>query len=164
MKLKSLSVCLVVSGAGVLLASAVVGAQRPPAPTAATAAAFGFKEVSGWLAQTAELIPADKYTFKPVATVRSVGEMLAHVADGMAWYCGQAAGSNVDWSDAVEKGKVDKPTVTAALKTATDRCAAVYADPKARIERLFGNVAHANLHYGNLVTYMRMLGLKPPSS
>jgi uncharacterized damage-inducible protein DinB len=25
-------------------------------------------------------------------------------------------------------------------------------------------IAHTNLHYGNLVTYMRMLGLTPPSS
>ena len=26
------------------------------------------------------------------------------------------------------------------------------------------NFGHSNLHYGNMVTYMRMLGLVPPSS
>jgi uncharacterized damage-inducible protein DinB len=25
-------------------------------------------------------------------------------------------------------------------------------------------VGHTSLHYGNIVTYMRMMGLKPPSS
>jgi hypothetical protein len=25
-------------------------------------------------------------------------------------------------------------------------------------------VGHTSLHYGNIITYMRMMGLKPPSS
>ena len=29
---------------------------------------------------------------------------------------------------------------------------------------LMANITHANLHYGNVITYMRMLGLVPPSS
>jgi hypothetical protein len=29
---------------------------------------------------------------------------------------------------------------------------------------LMQNIGHANLHYGNLVTYLRMMGLTPPSS
>ena len=29
---------------------------------------------------------------------------------------------------------------------------------------LIQNLGHTNLHYGNLITYMRMLGLVPPSS
>ena len=51
---------------------------------------FGFEEVSGWLAASAELVPAEKYTYKPVGTVRSFGELMAHAADGMNWYCGSA--------------------------------------------------------------------------
>lgn len=167
MTLKSMLACVVVCGGGGLVAMGAVGAMsadQVPPPNSAGAATAGFKEVSGWLAQTADLIPADKYSYKPIGTVRSAGEMLAHAVDGMHWYCGMATGNKVEWSDATEKGRIDKPTIVAALKRATDRCAGIYADPKSRIDQLFGNVAHSNLHYGNLVTYMRMLGLKPPSS
>jgi uncharacterized damage-inducible protein DinB len=137
---------------------------RQAPPDALGAANAGFAEVSGWLSKSAELIPADKYTYKPIGTVRSVGEMLAHAADGMQWYCGMAAGRKVEWSDATEKGRTDKATITAALKKATDGCGTVYGHANSRIDQLFANIAHANLHYGNLVTYMRMLGLTPPSS
>jgi hypothetical protein len=154
-----LSICVVL-GAGVH-----AGAQQPAPPTAAAAVKFGFEEVSGWLAASAELVPAEKYTYKPVSTVRSFGELMAHAADGMNWFCGSAKAANdVPWSDAVEKGGATKPKVVAALKSATAGCAAAYASPTARIDKLMANVAHSSLHYGNAITYLRMLGLKPPSS
>ena len=141
------------------------GAQPPAAPTAGAAAKAGFDEVSGWLAAAAQLVPADKYTYTPVSTVRSFGQLMAHAADGMNWYCGSAkAAKDVPWSDAVEKGDTSKATVVAALKSATAGCAAAYASPTARIDKLMANIAHSSLHYGNAITYLRMMGLKPPSS
>ena len=77
---------------------------------------------------------------------------------------GAKAGKDVPWSDAVEKGDTSKAKVVAALKSATAGCAAAYASPAARIDKLMANVAHSNLHYGNAITYLRMMGLKPPSS
>ena len=111
-------------------------------------------------------MPAEKYAYKPVNTVRSFGEVLAHAADGMNWYCGSAkAGKDVQWSDAVEKAGGAKAQVVAALKKATADCSATYgASTPPQFGKLMGNVAHLNLHYGNLITYMRMMGLKPPSS
>lgn len=151
-----------------ILASSVPGgAQQPPTPTAAAAVKYGFEEVSGWLAASADLVPADKYPYKPVGTVRSFGELMAHAADGMNWYCGSAkAAKDVPWSDAVEKDKggTTKAKVLAALKQATAGCAAANASPASRIDKLMANLAHANLHYGNAIVYLRMLGLKPPSS
>jgi len=35
---------------------------------------------------------------------------------------------------------------------------------KARLSVLYMNIAHDNEHYGNLVTYLRIKGLVPPSS
>lgn len=149
----------------VLVAALHAGAQQPPERTHAAAVKFGFDEVSGWLAAAANLVPPDKYTYKPVNTVRSFGELMAHAADGMNWFCGSAmAAKDVPWSDAVEKGRTDKATVVAALKTATAGCAKAHASPNARFDKLMANVAHSNLHYGNAITYLRMLGLKPPSS
>jgi len=138
---------------------------RQAAPTPQAAVKFGFDEVAGWLAASAELVPADKYSYKPVSTVRSFGELMAHAADGMNWYCGSAmAAKDVAWSDAVAKGGTTKPKVVAALKQAIQGCNAAHASATARFDRLMANVAHSSLHYGNVITYLRMLGLKPPSS
>ena len=138
---------------------------RQAAPTAQAAVTFGFDEVAGWLTASAELVPADKYSYKPVNTVRSFGELMAHAADGMNWYCGSAkAAKDVAWSDAGEKGGPTKAKVVAALKQSIQNCNAAYGSSTARIDKLMANVAHSSLHYGNVITYLRMMGLKPPSS
>lgn len=122
----------------------------------------GFQEVSGWILRAAELAPADKYTYRPTASVRTFGEMVAHIADGYIWYCSNAAGKETGWSDATEKGRLDKATLQRQLKTATDACNAAYE--RGQMLPLLQNIGHASLHYGNLVTYLRMMGLTPPSS
>ena len=122
----------------------------------------GLAEVHGWILKSAELVPAERYTYKPVATVRSFGELVAHVADGYNWYCANASGKKTEWSDAAEKGKTDKATVIAKLKQASDVCIAATA--KGQTMQLMQNIGHANLHYGNIITYLRMMGLTPPSS
>jgi len=132
-------------------------------PDAATAVKAGFTEVSEWVNKSAALIPADKYSYKPTATVRTVGQMVAHVADSYNYYCARAAGRRVEWSDAIEKGVTDKATLAPKLKQALDVCTAAY-NGKGDIGQLMANVAHTSLHYGNLITYIRMLGLTPPSS
>ena len=131
---------------------------------AAAAAKQGFAEVNGWLLKAAETIPPDKYSYRPAPTVRTVGEMLGHVADGYNYFCGRAGGQKVEWSDAVAKGKTDKVAVVAALKSSANLCTTAHGGPSAGSPLLLQNFGHANLHYGNIVTYMRKLGLVPPSS
>ena len=130
---------------------------------AMAAARGGFEEASAWVTKAAEMVPADKYSYKPVATVRTFGQLVGHVADAYAWYCSNAAGKKTEWADPVEKGNTDKATVTAKLKQATDGCKSVYASG-GQFRELLGNVGHTNLHYGNIITYMRMMGMVPPSS
>lgn len=122
----------------------------------------GFDEVNGWITRAAEMVPAERYSYRPVATVRTFGEMVAHIVDGYNWYCGNATGRQVEWSDATEKGSLDKATLTAKLKAASEACAAVTAN--GRVMPLMQNIGHSNLHYGNLITYLRMMGMTPPSS
>ena len=119
--------------------------------------------MSDWVTKAADLVPADKYSYKPVPTVRSFGEIIAHVADSYLFYCGRGAGNKVEWSEAIEKGGTDKATLVAKLKQSLDTCKPVYSSP-AQSGPLMANLAHTNLHYGNIITYMRMLGMKPPSS
>jgi hypothetical protein len=123
-----------------------------------------FAEVSEWVTKAAALVPADKYAYKPVPTVRSYGQIVAHVADSYLYYCGKATKRDTQWSDAIEKGTTDKATVVPKLAQALAACNSVYAGSSGDIGQLMGNVAHTNLHYGNLITYIRMLGMVPPSS
>lgn len=149
-----------------LLTKDAASATQGPAGgiDAAAAVKQGFAEVSGWVLKAAEIVPPDKYSYRPVATVRTYGELLGHVADGYNYFCGRAAGKKVEWSDAVANGKTDKVTIVAALKASTNGCAAAHNGSGAGSPLLLQNFGHTNLHYGNVITYMRMLGLKPPSS
>lgn len=144
-----------------------LSAQTPKEMDPAAALKQGFGEVSGWLLKAAEMVPPDKYSYRPATTVRTYGEMLGHVADGYNYFCGRATGKKVEWSDATAQGKTDKATIVAALKAATTVCTAAHNLERgdgSRLPLLMQNYGHANLHYGNVVTYIRMLGLVPPSS
>lgn len=122
----------------------------------------GLREVDTWVTKAAEIVPADKYSYKPVASVRSFGALVAHIVDGMNWYCANATGTKTEWSDKVEKGSTEKAAIQAALKTAISTCHGV--TNTGQLKELMGNIGHTNLHYGNMITYMRMMGLTPPSS
>jgi uncharacterized damage-inducible protein DinB len=146
-----------------LVASAAGAQAAPPDPNnPRTILHGGLREVGTWVEKSAEMVPADKYTYKPVATIRTFGQLVAHVADGMNWYCANAAGTKTEWSDAIEKGPTDKATVTAALKKAHANCHSV--TNTGQLKELMQNVGHTNLHYGNIITYLRMMGMTPPSS
>ena len=134
-----------------------------PADDVAAELRKGFDEVSGWVSKAADLVPADKYAYQPVKPVRSFGQLIGHIADSYNYYCARAAGRNVEWSDPVEKGKTDKATVLPKLKQALEVCNAAYAAP-VQIGAALGNVAHTSLHYGNIITYLRVMGMVPPSS
>ena len=140
------------------------GATPAQAPDAATELRKGFTEVSGWVTQAAEMVPEDKYNYRPVDSVRTFGQLVAHISDSYNYFCARGAGNNVEWSDAIEKGSTDKATLIPKLKQAVDRCTEVYKGSNGRVGPLLGNVGHTSLHYGNIITYMRMLGMKPPSS
>ena len=149
-----------------LLSAASTFAQSTPekTPDVSTAMRNGFDEVNGWVMKAAELVPADKYNYRPVDTVRTYGQLIAHITDSYNYFCANAVGNKVEWSEAVEKGATDKDTLLPKLKEAVGKCNAAYGSGNAQLKPLFVNVGHTSLHYGNLITYIRMLGLKPPSS
>jgi uncharacterized damage-inducible protein DinB len=124
----------------------------------------GFTEVNEWVTKAADMVPADKYSYRPVDTVRTFGQLIAHITDSYNYFCAHGAGNKVQWSDPVEKGTTDKDTLLPKLKEAVGRCNTAYSSSNAQLRPLFTNVGHTSLHYGNIITYMRMLGLKPPSS
>jgi uncharacterized damage-inducible protein DinB len=128
--------------------------------------------------RSADKVPEDKFAFKPADSVRTLGQLFAHVADGQYEFCGAAASKRDDKK--IEETARTKADITAALKTAFAYCDAIYdgmTDVQAsemigafggtkltRLSMLDFNVAHTMEHYGNLVTYMRIQGIVPPSS
>jgi uncharacterized damage-inducible protein DinB len=154
--------------AGLALSISPLSAQSPGAlratPELLQGLSAGFAEVHDAVSKSAEMVPADKYTYRPVATVRTFGELVAHVADSYLFYCSRASGQNVQWSDAIEKGKIDKATVTLKLRESLAVCTAAHANAGVNIGPLFTNMNHTSLHYGNMITYLRMMGLVPPTS
>lgn len=151
--------CLLLSAAPSFAQST---ADKAPDVSAGMRAAFN--EVNGWVTQAAEMVPAEKYNYRPVDTVRTFGQLIGHITDSYKYFCAQAVGNNVKWSDEVAEGATDKNTLLPKLKDAVEKCNAAYSSGNAQLKPLFGNVAHTSLHYGNIITYMRMMGLKPPSS
>lgn len=147
-----------------LVAAGTAVAQQPGGGSdAVPALGRSFTEVTGNLAKAAELVPADKYGYRPVATVRSFAQLIAHLADSHNYYCSVAAGRKVEWSDPIEKGISDKATLVKKLQESITACAGVYGGT-GQVGALVDNVTHTNHHYGNIVTYIRMLGLVPPQS
>jgi len=125
-----------------------------------------------------ETIPEDLWSFQPTKDIRTVAQLFAHIADGQYEFCGAAIeGKPVD--KGVEKTAKGKAEIVKALNEAFAYCEAAYADltdaKAAETVNFFGmtatrlgimdfNVAHNMEHYGNLVTYMRLKGIVPPSS
>ena len=123
-------------------------------------------------------IPEDLWSFKPTPEVRTVGQLFAHIADGQYEFCGPVAeGKSVDKS--IEKSAQTKADIAPAVKEAFAYCDGAFdklTDASAvetmkffnrdmtRIGIMDLNTAHTMEHYGNLVTYMRMKGIVPPSS
>jgi uncharacterized damage-inducible protein DinB len=135
--------------------------------------------IKGNLLKTAELVPENLYSFKPTPEVRSIGQLIGHVADASMGICSQASGDKPTPLNA-EKSMTGKSQLQKALADAMAFCDKVIAgmnDAKAmetikffaggmspRAMVLSFNISHNNEHYGNLVTYMRLNKIVPPSS
>lgn len=169
-----------------MFAAAALAAVLVPASAFAQAGANPFTDaVKAQLAQiedpiirTAEKVPEDLYAFKPTPEVRSLGQLIGHIADGNFGICGSASGQKPPMSG-VEKSATTKAALQKALADSFAFCEAGLAamdDKKGAeiIKTFLGmqprlgvfafNNSHVNEHYGNLVTYMRLKGIVPPSS
>jgi len=138
----------------------------------------GYERTKGILLRSAEKMPEENYSFKPVDTVRTYGQIIGHLADAQYLFCSVASGEKNPGLN-IEKTKTSKTDLVAALKDAFAYCDKVYdaMTDAAGLQtvKFFGNdapkyavlqinVGHNMEHYGNLVTYMRIKGIVPPTS
>ena len=169
---------IVTSGVLVVAMAAPLSAQQPADPTLASIKGT-FDLVRGWLTKAAEQVPEEHYAFKPTPEVRSLGAILGHVADANFGICSAASGQKPPTSG-IEKSKTTKKELTDALSQSFAFCEKAFAGltpvsaheivkfflpgTNTRLGVLAFNNAHDMEHYGNIVTYMRLKGLVPPSS
>jgi uncharacterized damage-inducible protein DinB len=162
------------SFAAVLAMAAPAFAQNPA--TAAVKGQFGM--ISGVLARTAEKIPENLYTFKATPEVRSIAQLIGHIADAQFMMCAAAAGEKPA-QGGIEKSMTTKAELSKALADSSAYCNKVidgmndqkgmeivkfFTGETPRLMVLTFNIAHSYEHYGNLVTYMRLNKIVPPSS
>jgi uncharacterized damage-inducible protein DinB len=164
-----------------VLLAAPAFAQTAPAPPANPQVASSrilFANAKNNVVKSVDKVPEDLWNFRPTPKIRTFGELFAHIADGQYEFCGAAVeGTPVD--KAIEKSAKTKAEVSAALTKAFDYCEAGYKNmteasasqvitffgrPMTRISIMDFNAAHTMEHYGNLVTYMRLKDIVPPSS
>jgi len=177
---------------GLLTPAAVFAQAVPPAPAPAPPRmAFVMPKenpVPAWnkymytqlqqiVLRSAEKMPEENYGFKPVDSIRSYGQVLGHIADAQYTFCSVAMGEK-NPAPKIEQTKTSKADLTAALKEAFAYCDKAYditdatgAQPvkmfgtdAPRLGVLIVNSTHTTEHYGNLITYMRMKGIVPPTS
>ncbi len=158
-----------------LITPAVAMCQENPLSTFNKTAYGAVKNI---LLRSAEKMPEENYNFKPTDAVRSYGQILGHVADAQYMFCSIELGEkNPDLK--IEQTKTSKTDLIAALKGAFAYCDKAYdgmTDASAtQMVNLFGgdtpklsvltvNNMHSLEHYGNLITYMRLKNIVPPTS
>lgn len=137
-----------------------------------------WEQQSGFLLRAAEQMPDSDYAFKPVATVRTFGQLIGHVAGSQNLICAAALGEPSKSEDDIEKSMTTKAQLVGALRASSEYCRRAYSlsdAAAAKSTTIFGaqrsrmfalalNATHDGEHYGNVVTYFRIRGMTPPSS
>jgi hypothetical protein len=175
----------------VMAAVAVAAAQTPARSTTPARPATG-QPVSdavraSWanakknIRDSAVLVPEALYSFKPVDTVRTFGQIVAHVAGANYEFCAAGKGETSPKAENAFESLVTKVAIVQAWDDSVAYCDTVFknlTDKSAvetitmpftgakgvRLAALIGNNEHLSEHYGNLVTYMRLKGIVPPTS
>ena len=157
-----------------------LGVVLPPAPPAALVSdtRLNYDMVSKYVINAAKKMPAEDYSFRPTPGVRSFAQVVAHIAETQYIACSVVRGEEYKPRN-LEQNLSGKADLIPALEKAVAFCReswsnltpAALADPV----KLFGrdrtklgvldiSTAHAFEHYGNIVTYLRLKGIVPPSS
>ena len=168
------------------IAAAPLGAPTAPAANFGVSTAKGvFMVPAGYVRRALEQTPDSLLGFRPTPAVRSLGELFAHVADGEHLFCSLVlvepmmdAGTEKAYKTGTGTMAQKKAAIQEGLRTAMGHCDKAYAQQDAGVQGMvnfFGNNvsrmftlqmngAHDFEHYGNIVTYLRLNGIVPPSS
>ena len=137
-----------------------------------------YRTVRDYVLRSAEKMPADKYSFRPTPEVRTFAQQLAHIADDQYNLCAPAKNETRKATyRAIETSRSTKAELIPALKDAFAYCDAAYdaltdtsanspapGNDRTQFGMLNWNLWHTWEHYGNIIVYLRLNHLVPPSS
>ena len=161
----------------ILLGAATLVAQSAQNPYSAMVTG-GWNTLKKNLSASAAKMTESDYAFKPTPQVRSFGQIIGHLANEHYSICAGAKGEKSPSTADFEK-VTSKAELVAALDKSIAYCDGVYTsvtdasgtqpvevfgEKMMRLGALQLNLTHSSEHYGNLVTYMRLKGVVPPSS
>jgi uncharacterized damage-inducible protein DinB len=176
--MKTLTYACVMFFAVVAAAVPSLLSAQTPAPSLAKELAASFQRAATEILDVAEVMPAEKYGFKPTPEVSSFGDQLVHVAGITQRFIDSAKGVK---TDAAHQGAMAKPEIVGLLKK-TFQSAQEIITPLTDAQLLepvkfpFGDrtVTRATFwqgplyqirnHHGQLVVYLRMNGIVPPTT
>lgn len=170
-------------------AQAPAPAGQPPQPPPPLPGLVGevktmYTNVHNFITKAVEQFPADKLTWQPTPAVRSWARLIGHIIDDNNGACFLLAGetqrpARVDTGETDSAAnKLSKDDLLKGYKESVDRCQKAFAavteanmaerngptGGRSKIGTLMYNTSHTNEHYGNIVTYMRLNNMVPPSS
>jgi len=168
----------VIAALTLLSAGPALAQPFPPtsflAPTKAT-----WESTRGLVLGIAEIVPEDKYDFKPTPTVRTLRENLIHLIGENYLFFSKVSGETLPSNDRFKDLKT-RDEILKELRASYDYGAKVWdtlTEVKAqelvegrnnqKVQRwsfILGAIQDNMNHYGNLVVYVRMIGLVPPRS
>ena len=137
-----------------------------------------WENIRTMVVRTVEVVPEDKYDFKPKPEVRSFRDLFIHIAQENYFFMGAMTGQRPGDLSRLENLKT-RAEIVKALNESYDYGAKALAslnDQKAlemiqrrnrqvpRWSMALDNIVDNMDHYGNLVVYMRLNGIVPPSS
>ena len=133
-----------------------------------------------FVTRSAEKVPEDLYSFQPTKDVRTFGQIVGHIADANYLFCSGIKGEKSPKEMmAIEKSATTKADLQKALAESYAYCDAAVAGltgaqmadkvdffgmEQTKLSMLGFAAVHSFEHYGNLVTYMRLKNIVPPSS
>ena len=176
--MKTLTYACVVFFAVVAAAVPSLLSAQTPAPSLAKELAASFQRAATEILDVAEVMPAEKYSYKPTPEISSFGDQLVHVAGITQRFIDAAKGAK---TEAGHRDAMAKPEVIALLKK-TFQSAQEIITPLTDAQLLepvkfpFGDrtVTRATFwqgplyqirnHHGQLVVYLRMNGIVPPTT
>ena len=136
------------------------------------------------LAEAAQNMPADEYSYRPAPEIRTFAQLIGHVVNANWFFCSQARQERPP-NTANHEQLTEKAALVTALNDSLAYCDQVYSattdvnfNQPIRMDAGVGmgpantvrgailvfNTTHNNEHYGNVVVYMRMKGHVPPST
>ncbi len=160
-----------------------LAAQTASAPDSATnpisaSLAQQYEPLKEYIVKAAEEMPAADYGFRPTPKIRTFGQIVGHVADAEYEFCAGLRGVPNPQKTSAEK-LTTKAQLVKTLSASFAYCddpfrgahdaamndkVMMFGETHTRLYSMVSNISHANEHYGNMVIYLRLRGLVPPSS